>query len=304
MSSKSASYFSLIAICFAGFASVVDHAAAPRRLAFERGDDVWVANIDGTGAKRIARGQSPEVSPDGTRLAYNTVQPLGQPAHRQLAVADLVNGTTTVLDKIPSDNVMAARWSSDATRLLFDYYLNNERQIGVVNVDGTGFVGVLDRQQPHRNYWSATWGADGQSVFAQDMESLYRFDLNGGILKQWRIEQIVPRGGMSGDIRLAAAPDGRTLLMDVEMDEKERSEWDGPPPSIWLFDLRTETSRRLTPATLYAWDCAWLDAPNSILFDSQARGEKTPSVYRMTIDGQGADRKLLVRDARTASASR
>ena len=92
------------------------------------------------------------MSPNGTRLAYNTVQPIGQPAHRQLAVADLVNGTTTVLDKIPSDNVMVARWSSDATRLLFDYYVNNERQIGVVNVDGTGFVGVLDRQQPHRNY--------------------------------------------------------------------------------------------------------------------------------------------------------
>jgi TolB protein len=286
------------------FAPAIDHAAGPRRLAFERGDDVWVASIDGTDAKRIARGQSPEVSPDGTRLAYNTVQPTGQPAHRQLAITDLVSGTTTALDKIPSNNVMAARWSADGTRLLFDYYVDNERRIGVINADGSGFRGVLDRQQPHRNYWSAAWAADGQSLFAQDMESLFRFDLDGRVLKQWRIEQIVPHGGMSGDIRLDAAADGRTVLMDVEMDEKERPGWDGPPPSIWLFDLTTETSRRVTPPALYAWDCAWLDAPNSILFESQARGENTSSIYRMTIGGQGADRKLLVRNARTPSASR
>lgn len=38
---------------------------------------------------------------------------------------------------------------------------------------------------------------------------------------------------MSGDIRLDASPDGKSLLMDVEMDEKARKDWDGPPPSVW-----------------------------------------------------------------------
>jgi Tol biopolymer transport system component len=136
------------------------------------------------------------------------------------------------------------------------------------------------------------------------MEFLYRLDLAGRVLKQWRIEQIVPRGGMSGDVQLAASPDGKTLLMDVEMSEKERGGWDGPPPSIWVFDLAAETSRRLTPPTLYAWNCAWLDAPDSILFISQARNETTPSIYRMTTSGRGADRRLLVRNARMPSVSR
>jgi TolB protein len=174
----------------------------------------------------------------------------------------------------------------------------------VINADGTGFAPVPDAQATHHNYWSAAWAADGRTFFAQDMERLYRLDLSGNVVKQWPIEQIVPRGGMSGDVRLAAAPAGRTLLMDVEMDERERPGWDGPPPAIWLFDLAAETSRRLTPPALYAWDCAWLDAPDSILFLSQARGESTPSIYRMTTNGNGADRRLLVRNARTPSASR
>jgi TolB protein len=278
--------------------------AAPRRLAFMRGAEVWLAALDGTGAERIARGQMPEMSPDGARLAYNTVQPVGQPAHRQLAIFDVNAGTTAILDKIPSTNVMAPRWSPNGERLLFDYYANNERLIGVINADGTGFRGVFDTQNTRKNYWAAAWAADGESFFAQDMESLYRFDLNGAVQKRWRIEQIVPRGGMSGEVRLAAAPDGKTLLMDVEMAERERAGWDGPPPSIWVFDLTAETSRRLTPPTLYAWDGAWLDAPDSILFISQARGETTTSIYRMSASGQGKDRRLLVRNARMPSTSR
>jgi len=92
--------------------------------------------------------------------------------------------------------------------------------------------------------------------------------------------------------------------MDVEMDEKERRGWDGPPPAIWAFDLIAETAKRLTPPSLYAWDGHWLDAPNSILFLSQAAGETTPSIYRMSASGQGADRVRLVRNARTPGASR
>src|SRR5262245_23052827 len=115
--------------------------AAPRRLAFMRGADLWLAALDGTGAKRVARGQMPEMSPDGTRLAYNTVQPIGQPAHRQLAIFDVNAGSTAILDKIPSTNVMAPRWSPNGERLLFDYYANNDPLMGVINADGTGFRG-------------------------------------------------------------------------------------------------------------------------------------------------------------------
>jgi Tol biopolymer transport system component len=294
----------LVALVSAFLTPAVDRAAGPRHLAFERDGGLWVAGIDGSAPKLIVRGQAPEISPDGTRLAYNTVQAAGQPANRQIAIFDLGAGTTTVLENVPSNNAMMPRWSPDGGRLLFDYYVDNQRRIGIINVDGTGFTAVLDAQPTHRNYWSATWAADGRSLFAQDMEFLYRLDLTGSVLKQWRIEQIVPRGGMGGDVQLAAAPDGRTLLMDVEMSEKERSGWDGPPPSMWLFDLVAETSRRLTPPTLYAWSCAWLDAPDSILFLSQARNESTPSIYRMTANGRGADRRLLVRNARMPSASR
>jgi TolB protein len=51
--------------------SALNH-AAERKIAYEHGDNVFVADIDGTHQKKIATGALPEISPDGTRVAFNT----------------------------------------------------------------------------------------------------------------------------------------------------------------------------------------------------------------------------------------
>jgi hypothetical protein len=43
-------------------------------IAFERNNAVWIANLDATGAKKIADGIFPAISPDGTQVAFNTVE--------------------------------------------------------------------------------------------------------------------------------------------------------------------------------------------------------------------------------------
>ena len=47
---------------------------ADRHIAFERDQAVWIAKLDGTGEKKIADGIFPTISPDGTRVAFNTVE--------------------------------------------------------------------------------------------------------------------------------------------------------------------------------------------------------------------------------------
>ena len=46
--------------------------AAERKIAYEHDEKIFVANVDGTHAKKIADGALPEISPDGTRIAFNT----------------------------------------------------------------------------------------------------------------------------------------------------------------------------------------------------------------------------------------
>jgi TolB protein len=272
------------------------------KLAFERADAVWVAKVDGTDAKKIADGASPELSPDGKRLVFNTQQAIGQPAHRQIAVTDLATGAL-IFQKVPSENCLQPRWSPDGSKLLFYLYVNNEMRIGLINVDGSGFRFIEKPDPKEHGNWGAAWAGDGASFFSEDMEHLYLQGLNGKTIKKWAIEKLIPNGDMSGDTRLDVSPDGKTLLMDIGMNEEsERKDWDGPLPAIWALDLATEKATRLTPKSLYAWDGQWLDA-DSILFVSQDAGENQQSIYRMSATGHGKDRKRLVKDARTPSTS-
>ncbi len=281
-------------------ATIAPSFAAPTKLVFESNDTVWIASIDGSGAKKIADGASPALSPDETRVAFNTEQATGQPAHRKIAVVSLTSGDLTVFNDLPSDNCLEPAWSPDGKQLLFYLYVNNEMQIGLMNADGSDFKLIQKSHPTHHNYWSVTWARDGQSLYAQDMENLYQLGLDASVLKKWQIANLIPHGGMSGNVRLNVSPDGKTLLLDVEMDEKERKSWDGPPPAIWTMDLTTEKVTRLSPKTLYAWDSCWLGS-DAIVFESQQPNEKESSIYRMSLSGNGKDKKLLVKDARLPS---
>jgi TolB protein len=91
--------------------------AAPRKIAYEHRDDIFVADIDGTHQKKIAAGALPEISPDGTRVAFNTEADAKTRSgpERHIAVADLADGKVTVLKNIPSDNCFGPVWSPDGS---------------------------------------------------------------------------------------------------------------------------------------------------------------------------------------------
>jgi phage major head subunit gpT-like protein len=64
----------VIVLLFALAASLVSVFCGDRHIAFERDQAVWIANVDGTGEKKIADGIFSAISPDGTRVAFNTVE--------------------------------------------------------------------------------------------------------------------------------------------------------------------------------------------------------------------------------------
>jgi TolB protein len=95
--------------------------AAPRKIAYERGEKIFVADADGTHSKKIAEGALPEISPDGTRVAFNTVADAKtRPGpERHIAIADVAGGKATVLKDIPSNNGFGTVWSPDGSKLAF-----------------------------------------------------------------------------------------------------------------------------------------------------------------------------------------
>ena len=220
---------------------------------------------------------------------------------RHIAVVDIETGKTTVFKGVPSDNSYYPTWSPDGKRILFTLRQNEVWDLGLINADGTDFR-VLKKSAPNEvTRYSPIWARDGQSMFCQDMTNIYRLGLDGALVAQWKIGKIIPNGDMSGDGRIDVSPNGKRLLLGIDMsEESHRKDWDGPLPALWTFDLDSQQSVRLASKKLFGWDGCWIDNDN-ILFLSQPTGEKAASIYRLSTNGK--DLKLLIKNARFPTVS-
>ncbi len=288
-------------ILFVVVALATEGLGATPKIAFERDNAVWIAKLDGTGEKKIADGIFPAISPDGTRVAFTTVEKSDIHYVRHIAVAELATGNTTTFENVPSDNVYYPQWSPDGKCILFTFRQNEVWNLATIAPDGKDFHILKKGAQDQVTLYSPCWARDEGSVFCQDMTNIYQISLDGAALAQWKIEKIVPNGGMSGDGRIAASPDGKRLLLSVDMgEEHHRKDWDGPLPALWIFEIATQKAVRITPKTLFGWDACWIDNDN-VLFLSQAAGEKSASIYRMSINGKNL--KRLIKEARFPTLS-
>jgi len=273
-----------------------------RALAFERDGAVWLAAPDGSGAIRITAGVDPCISPDGRSIAYTEdTSPTRGGVRRHIAVVDVATKASRVFKSVPGDNAFGPVWSPDGSSLLVNVLAGGEWSIGLVRADETSFRYVHKPAAGGHSFWSAVFAPDGHSIFCQDLDNLMRLGLDGGLLWQASVAALIPAGSLNSNARLAPTPDGKGLLVDVDMDEDTTMEgWDGPPPAVFLVDIAAKTAKRLTPKGLFAWDPTWLDAA-TFLCITMHEGDKGPSIVRMALAG-GAP-TLLVRDARTPTVS-
>ena len=283
--------------------AVTAHAAdAPRKLAYAKGGTLYVASLDGTGAKKVATGSGPDLSPDGTRLAFNTEDPTGKTPERQIAIAEVATATATIVPNIPSKNCHSPVWSPDGKQLLFQIHADDDWHVGIINADGSGFHYAKRAEPGHRSYYSVAWAPSGKGFYCQNLDTIYLLGLNGALQDQWQIARLFPTGGMSSGARLAPAPNDSALLIDVEMDEDvARKNWDGPPPAIWSLDLVTGRATRVTPKGVFAWEPCWINT-DTFLCLVQTEASKEPSIYRMSADGKA--RQALIKNARDPGVSK
>ena len=277
--------------------------AAQRKIAYEQGENVFVADIDGKHAKKIAAGALPEISPDGARIAFNTEgDAKNRPGpERHIAVADVATGKVTVIPNIPSDNCFGPVWSPDGKQLAFSIMADKAWHLGLVNAGGSGFRFVKNAELRPEAFGAPEWARDGKSIFCHDLDNIYQIDLDGNVLKKWELAKILTDASMNSGDRLSVSPDGNALLMDVDTgSDHERKDWDGPQPAIEKFDLSADRAARVTGKDDYVWEPFWLSA-NEFLCIIQKENENQPSIYRMSLDGKNP--KLVVKHARTPSAS-
>ncbi|QLZ70459.1 Protein TolB [Legionella sp. PC1000] len=263
-------------------------------LAFERDGSIWTAKMDGSDAQKITEGSIPEISPDGKYIAYNVVNKSGS---RYLAIIELKSGKVQQLKNIPSANSFNPVWSPDGNKLLFNTFINHNWHLALIHADGSGYYLIKNTQ----NEYSPTWAKDGASFFSQDLDAIYWMDFKGNLIKKWIIHEIIPQGSMSSASRLHISPDGKTLIMDVDMKEAILKNWNEPPPALWTLNLESGETTRITPKGIPAWSPFWINS-EEFIFLTQRINEKTPGLYRGSLKSPSKVR--LLKNVQTPSVSR
>ena len=300
------------ALAFVAFSAAAF--SGDRRIAFERGTrestrSVWIANLDGTAAKRIAQGSWPDISPDGTRLAFSTDGELRtdqppRPPRREIAVADITTGKVTILKEIPSNNCCVPVWSPDGSKLAFQILVDDQWHLGWVKADGSDFHLVKDVKRRTDNpsddtIWMPAWASDGKSIFCHDMHTIYQIDLEGNVLKKWNLSELQNAGSLASDSRLSVSPNETKLLVSRPVKHTGKGLW-VEQNGVFTFDLRTTTMTRVSSEADSVSDACWL-TNHEFLCKAQKEREERDGIYRMSIDGKNL--KRLIKNGRFPSVS-
>jgi TolB protein len=189
----------------------------------------------------------PDLSPDGSKVAYTKY---GNNDVRQIAVADLTNGTTTILDSA-CKNCYAPVWSPDGKKVAYNAFTTDHWSILLLDLDGTAPpVNLTKGLNAKEGAYSPTWSNDGKKLLVQDMTNVYILDPTGKVMDSIPIASFGEGSGASSNSKFILTGEETRIVFDTETDDTTAE--DGPPSAIFVYDRTAKKAKRISPR---GYDC-------------------------------------------------
>ena len=286
-----------------------------RKIAFIRwsghSTHIWTADEDGKNAAKLISGFDPEISPDGTRVAYTYSDKSGG---RFIAICDIKTKKTTVLRSIPGSNSYGPRWSPDSKLLLFNHFLNDaDWTVGTWDTAAKKYKIFKLPKDAKGGVYSPFWSHDGSQIFANDFRHVFTFDAaSGKNTAEMSIIDIIDRASIliSSATQFACSPDGASWLIREENGNESCalcSAFDGPglKRTLFLFDVNEKKTTRISSKEYCVASAAWRGG--DIFFTGHKESEKPQKggapdgIYRFSPDTGKVT--LLLMDGNQVSVS-
>ena len=163
------------------------------------------------------------VSPNGRYLNYIDWENIS------INIKDLYNGTTRVLSKAgtwikPNQFPDKSIWSPDGKKLAYYWFVGNDTELHIVNVDGTSDK-IIAKGKNQTTPWPVSWTPDGKHILAITTENvtnkinykMVQVSVVNGSIKVLKDFKNLSCGG-SIDI----SPDNKYIIYDIQQNENSQ----------------------------------------------------------------------------------
>jgi TolB protein len=214
---------------------------------------------------------APAWSSDGTQIIFSAAR------GGDLTIEGVEsNGSPIGLltDRPPADAEPA--WSADGAKIAFSNVRDGQRQIYVMNPDGTDQVRLI-LSDVGENY-NPTWSPDGQSIAFESTRDgnseIYVAKADGSEQRRLTSER-------SPDVGPAWSPDGTKIAYVKTFGDIPGQE----NTDVYVVDVATGESTRLTSAPSIDENPVWTRDGSQIIFESESDGQR--DLLAMNADGSG-----------------
>ena len=222
----------------------------------------------------------PRVSPDGSRILLQARMPDNS---FELRIADLAGGSSQTIYRseagLPPTFLLAAEWSPDGSKIIFDDQVGGNTDIYSLNLNGKSRTRLTDDPMPDL---SPSLSPDGSTIyFVRDFygqPKIYQMDPDG------RDQRPVHEGGGGYEMSPSVSPDGKTLWLSADRLDSRRMGLD-------LYELPLDASgeeRLVVSRPLHEVEAVFSRDGKKIAF--VANSDDNPEIYIANSDGSGAVR--------------
>jgi TolB protein len=229
----------------------------------------------------VKNGADPYISPDGTKLAY-TVN--GKDSQRFIKIIDLTTKAITTLNT-QNDNCYGAVWSPDGKFIVYNADINNKWSIEVIgsnNDEPKVLSGKIN------DSYSPEWLANSKSIAVQDMAKIFVLDLSGNVMTvydmkdlQGGLPELKDGVGSSSFDQFVITDNNAKIVFSSETDEPGEN---GPPSAIFIYDIASKKTLRLSPKGYDAGHIIIKD--NIVLFTASKHNSSIASIYSVDMDSK------------------
>ena len=249
-------------------------------IAFQRNDnEIWIANKNGGNPQFICNGMYPDISPNGKYIAFTAGNGIGY--------VNIESKEIHIFKSIRAYRSFGPKWSPNSNMIAFMCLIRPYPWgIGVVDLEDTYFH-ILTEGSNIRNVWAPAWGLEGKHVLCRGDGNILKIDLNGNIISKIPYKNIDLSYGIANSNRLSLSSDGNYLLFDAMVQNESIKGLPEPPISIFIHNLLTGKTTRVTPAGICALRPCWA-SDNKIIFEGftedDIRGHQGEYEYEIDID--------------------